>query len=178
MNNYYIAHHGIKGQRWGVRRFQNEDGSVTPAGAKRYYDSEGNLTNRAKKHIEKEYKKAVKAGDKELYKRENDMYMKAYNKAADKMNSGEIKRFNEEQRKKYGEEYFKREGYVADYEKMFYGEVKKNMSASASEFIKSNSNYKKAQKLLDTYSMENWSEFAQSYASDIKNVENLMLKGI
>lgn len=32
-----MCHHGIKGQRWGVRRFQNEDGSLTEAGRKRYY---------------------------------------------------------------------------------------------------------------------------------------------
>ena len=32
----YLAHHGIKGQKWGVRRFQNIDGSLTPAGKKRY----------------------------------------------------------------------------------------------------------------------------------------------
>ena len=31
-----LTHHGIKGQKWGVRRFQNKDGSLTPAGKKRY----------------------------------------------------------------------------------------------------------------------------------------------
>ena len=31
-----LQHHGIKGQKWGVRRFQNKDGSLTPAGKKRY----------------------------------------------------------------------------------------------------------------------------------------------
>lgn len=31
----YLAHHGIKGQKWGVRRYQNEDGSLTSAGKKR-----------------------------------------------------------------------------------------------------------------------------------------------
>lgn len=31
-----LIHHGIKGQKWGVRRFQNEDGSLTNAGKKRY----------------------------------------------------------------------------------------------------------------------------------------------
>lgn len=32
----YLAHYGIKGQRWGFRRFQNEDMSLTPAGRERY----------------------------------------------------------------------------------------------------------------------------------------------
>ena len=31
-----LRHHGIKGQKWGVRRYQNEDGSLTPEGKKRY----------------------------------------------------------------------------------------------------------------------------------------------
>lgn len=31
-----LYHHGIKGMRWGIRRFQNADGSLKPAGEKRY----------------------------------------------------------------------------------------------------------------------------------------------
>ena len=31
-----LYHHGVKGQRWGFRRYQNADGSLTPAGKKRY----------------------------------------------------------------------------------------------------------------------------------------------
>ena len=38
MNQYQaeLYHHGIKGQKWGVRRFQNSDGSLTKAGRERY----------------------------------------------------------------------------------------------------------------------------------------------
>lgn len=48
MGYYYICngdvlyHHGIKGQKWGRRRFQNEDGSLTPAGKERYDDDGDN----------------------------------------------------------------------------------------------------------------------------------------
>ena len=35
-DNEYLAHHGVKNQRWGFRRYQNKDGSLTKAGQKRY----------------------------------------------------------------------------------------------------------------------------------------------
>ena len=34
----YLMHHGILGMKWGVRRFQNKDGSLTPEGRARYGD--------------------------------------------------------------------------------------------------------------------------------------------
>lgn len=36
MNKTYLVHSGIKGQKWGVRRYQNSDGTLTPEGIARY----------------------------------------------------------------------------------------------------------------------------------------------
>ena len=45
----YICHHGIKGMKWGVRRYQDDDGTLTAAGKKR-----------AAKSLTKEYRKSRK----------------------------------------------------------------------------------------------------------------------
>jgi len=41
-----LYHHGIKGQKWGVRRFQNPDGSLTYAGKARYRAQKTNKTRK------------------------------------------------------------------------------------------------------------------------------------
>ena len=61
MSNYIIHngelyHHGIKGQKWGRRRYQNPDGTLTPAGKKRYgperLDYPDNVSNTTKRVID------------------------------------------------------------------------------------------------------------------------------
>lgn len=49
--NDYLSHHGIRGQKWGIRRYQNSDGSLTDEGKKRYLDSEGDFHTPYKKNI-------------------------------------------------------------------------------------------------------------------------------
>lgn len=55
-----LQHWGIKGQHWGIRRYQNPDGSLTEAGKKRYYyqNPDGSLTEAGKK----DYMKAARKG--------------------------------------------------------------------------------------------------------------------
>lgn len=43
-----LSHHGVKGQKWGIRRKQNSDGSLTDHGYEKYYTN-GRLNRRGKK---------------------------------------------------------------------------------------------------------------------------------
>ena len=49
----HLSHHGIKGQKWGVRRFQNADGSLTAAGKKRQSKQIEKVDKYRKKRVEK-----------------------------------------------------------------------------------------------------------------------------
>lgn len=69
MERSELKHWGIKGMKWGVRRYQNKDGSLTPAGKKRYSDgsTSSSSTSKSSQTSQQHKKKTVsEMSDQEL----------------------------------------------------------------------------------------------------------------
>lgn len=68
--DYYLIHHGIKGMKWGVRRYQNPDGSLTLAGQRRLEKKDAKW---AKKNYGKIYKQTYKQIKKPMSQVDRDL---------------------------------------------------------------------------------------------------------
>ena len=94
--NNYLAHFGIMGMKWGGRRYQNPDGSLTPAGKERY--GSGEKVTKSSEGVKK-LKNVLKS---DSGSRSSKAYREARKKDIDELSTSELKeinnRLNEEKR--------------------------------------------------------------------------------
>lgn len=87
--NNELTHWGVKGMKWGVRRYQNADGSLTAAGKKRYDSDISNISAKKRKDYQANPNKWVK---------EDLQRTKQLTEASSRM-TDELKRANEKSAK-------------------------------------------------------------------------------
>lgn len=101
----YLAHHGIIGQRWGVRRYQNEDGSLTPAGKKRYLNPDGSIkSDRKADKLADKAKFYDKYGDKLAERGKKRKAMKNWKKSEKTQNK--LEEYNKKKSEEFDEEKY------------------------------------------------------------------------
>ena len=118
MNRTYLYHHGILGMKWGIRRYQNKDGTLTEEGKRRYTNYDGSLTDKARKDFfegntsklsrqgndvirghgkDSEIGKAVRS--EQFGRQYEERWLDSYSKAADQMNNGKLQEINKKYEK-------------------------------------------------------------------------------
>ena len=70
-----LYHWGIKGMKWGVRRYRNEDGTLTDAGRKRYLNADGSM-NAVGKKAEQKYRENERRADERRRLKEQEEFRK------------------------------------------------------------------------------------------------------
>lgn len=98
--NTYLMHFGIKGQKWGIRRFQNQDGDLTEAGKKRYLNRitarQEKIGPYAKPTLDKKPTRAERRREEKLSRLSDDerRYRELKKKKFSEMSNQEINEFN------------------------------------------------------------------------------------
>ena len=142
--NSDLYHHGILGQRWGVRRYQNKDGSLTAAG---------------KKKVSEDYKKNMSQAKANMKSSETQLYVDAYNDVADRMNNGGIDKYNADYHKKLKKkgidpnkhDFLNDDDYNYGYINMYNKLLEKKYNELYDQKLSSDPSYIEAQRLVKKY---------------------------
>lgn len=160
MENYNeMYHHGVKGQRWGIRRYQNKDGTMTAYGKKRYAKEMAKLETE-KKILKNKQKTAAQMAKLDKKKQEVDALKKKTDSEKDsKTNTDKPKSAEKSIKDMTNEELnakIERLKLEQKYEELLRGPVNNTINNSSNNSNKSSNKDKK----------EAGKEFAKKYLGD------------
>ena len=154
METQILQHHGVKGQRWGVRRYQRPDGSLTREGKRRASSIYQNYYTKGSDELKK--------AQSEINRKATKDSLKAYNDTMDRFN----KKFGNELSEKM---FIKAANDVGEAEDLQLSASKVKYTA---DFVKNNENFQQALKIAKTYKMDKWDKLASSTQKQLENYSN------
>ena len=157
----YLAHHGVQGQKWGVRRYQNEDGSLTEEGKKRYQKLSDKYDKAffTKGRVRSEFKIAKTAHD-----------MRKFEDKIDRKKYFENRLGGEENIKEFIKELVQAE---KERDKMFFDAVRKAVAnknfGNAVKELHSNRHYQELNEFIDNLSRRYYNNYFYTYDDEYMN---------
>lgn len=144
---YYLEHYGVKGMHWGIRRYQNSDGTLTEAGKEKLQKYRDKESKKVKARYAKEVKKSsrfgrFRIGNKELTDKQRQYMLQLY-----------TNRFNQE---------------MEAIGKLKYKDIKKEKNKIREEHVNSYLKNIGSYNLSNMYGSKVYIAFAPKSNSDIK----------
>lgn len=154
MINDTLYHHGIKGQRWGIRRYQRPDGSLTSEGKKRASKIYSDYYTKGTDDLSKAQSEIIRKSKEDAHK--------AYDDTQDRI----LEKHNHELTDRQAIKLFNAIGEAYDLQ----------LSASkvkyTADFVKNNENFQQALKIAKTYRMDEWDKLASSTQNQLEKYSN------
>lgn len=150
-----LCHFGILGQKWGERRFQNEDGTLTEAGKERY---------------SKEVREAIGRHQKKLDEDQVHNWVTANNRIS---RAWELEHLGDDFNKAWKASERLTDAHLEAADEWVATLIDHELTKVYAELANNSEDVKKAMDLIEKYKMYEWDDFSRKAVDDLKELNEL-----